>query len=106
MPCPYKTYADGFILDTVDDPVKRAQSYYIAQQYDALVSKHWALYSRSNGGKDTQEFKDLFDGLKKFLTYVPDEFVESKEYSVGDILVAPFLVRYAIVLSIDLLQSS
>lgn len=85
--------ASVFPQITLDDPVKRAQSYYIAQQYDALVSKHWALYSRSKGGKDTQEYKDLFDAIKKFLTYVPEEFVNSSEYSVADILIAPFLTR-------------
>jgi hypothetical protein len=43
-------------------------------------------------GKDSQEFKDLLAAVEKFLGFLLDEHVDSPDFSVGDIVVAPFIV--------------
>ena len=76
--------------------MQRARAAFVASQYEPVFGA-WFAYVRSDGGKDKKEFDDFISALKTFTDkYLPDEYVNSKEYNTADIMMGPMIVSHSL----------
>jgi glutathione S-transferase len=101
----------GLIVDFVtslypqiapSDPLEKARAAYVNAQFEALVSPKMYALASSDGDKNGTAYKEFLEGVKKFLQYLPDSYVDDKEFNNADILIAPFIV--SLVRSLDVMD--
>jgi glutathione S-transferase len=75
----------------VEDPIMRARAALMAISYEK-VTQAWSQYSVFSDGGKGRELDDFVKAVREFQAYIPEGYVESPEYGVADIMVAPSLV--------------
>lgn len=66
----------------------------MALSFESNVNMAWFRYSVMSDGGSGKELDDFLNGVREFQPTIPRGYVESPEYGVADILIAPFLVSF------------
>ena len=64
----------------------------MALAFESNINKAWFQYSVLSDGGSSKELDDFLNGVRNFQPAIPEGYLESPEYGVADILIAPFLV--------------
>lgn len=68
----------------------------MAISFESNVNMAWFRYSVMSDGGSGKELDDFLKGVRDFQPTIPEGYVESPEYGVADILIAPFLVSFSL----------